>query len=92
MNAACENFKVSDAFIRLTNLKSLTHLAAHNHISDWPEEKIKKLLGIGDTQVLSLLSSEAPATLPGLLSATSYVQIPATIDWRTKGAVTPVRD
>ena len=76
-----QNFIRADASIQVLNELHETATFAHNHMSDWTEEEYKSILG----RVADDSNEEKEYTwLPETNSMT--------VDWRSKGAVTPVKD
>lgn len=62
-----------------------THELGHNHMSDWTDAEYKKLLGF---KLPENWENEMPE--PVWLDESEISN--GTIDWRNKGAVTPVKD
>ena len=58
----------------------VSHSLGLNHMADWTDHEYKKLLGYKSTK------KEARANY------LNVDEVPASVDWRTKGAVTPVKD
>merc|ERR1712084_29958 len=73
-----------EEFINQHNSEGNTWTAGHNHLSDWTPEEYKVLLGYKP----ELRTAQYQDIVP-----TPYVKSnSAGIDWRTRGAVTPVKD
>ena len=75
------------AFIAQHNavaLKEDDHFVGLNHMSDWTEAEYKRLLGFNPVK-----RSEEPK---GLKQIENTKDVPASVDWRTQGAVTPVKN
>lgn len=73
-------YKLKDSAIEAFNLDSdNTHLVGHNLFSDRTNDEMKVMNGYKHEEATKI--SELPE-----------VDIPKTIDWRTKGAVTPVKN
>lgn len=73
-------YKLRDSAIEAFNLDSdNTHLVGHNMFSDRTSDEMKVMNGY---------KHEEPTKVSELLE----VDIPKTLDWRTKGAVTPVKN
>ena len=81
-NFRLSNFAATDAFIKESNADpTQTHVAGHNQFSDWSHAEYKSILGYvrgeRDTRKVKIFEEGANAD---------------SLDWRTKGAVTPVKD
>ena len=76
-----ENFTATHNFINEINEAGHSWIAGHNQFSDWSDAEYKSILGYVEGR------SERPVAtwFEKTSNATS-------IDWRTKGAVTPVKD
>jgi len=61
---------------------------AHNKFSDWSEEEYQQLLGIKKEKSSGHQLEAAPQPQPTQM----YRELQNDVDWRTKGAVTPVSD
>ncbi|EDQ86194.1 uncharacterized protein MONBRDRAFT_33873 [Monosiga brevicollis MX1] len=57
-----------------------------NHMSDWTSEEFRRLLGYDQSYGYSKHQPAPTQTRLGM------VQLPETVDWRTQGVVTPVKD
>jgi len=75
-----ELFAQADAEIKELNSMGLTSFHAHNFLSDWTEEERSTLLGYTGPQELNSSSYTVSPTGP------------ASVDWRTQGAVNPVKN
>lgn len=82
-----QNFADNHDFITKHNAKKSTFSMAHNKFShlSWEEFLVESRLGLTKRQENAVAASthEAPADLSSL---------PASVDWETSGAVTPVKD
>jgi len=58
-----------------------TFTVGHNFMSTWTHEEYKQLLG-----------AKIPENLVETAAVLDTVNVPASIDWRTKGAVNPVKN
>lgn len=77
-------FAKKHAAIAEINAENGSFTVGHNKFSDWTDDEYKRLLGFKGKQ-----SPFVEATQATLLSTED---IPASIDWRTKGAVNAVKD
>jgi len=78
-------FAEADQFITQENMKNLSYKVGHNHMSDWTEAEYKSLLGYKPE--LQSLKSIMDKTV-----VLDTKDIPASVDWVAKGAVTPIKD
>ena len=92
-------FQEMDTFIRDHNSdKTQTFKVGHNLFSDMTEAERGKLLGLSFSQRSSVerdasqLNLLASANQSGTIRKFASEGIPTSIDWREKGAVTPVDD
>ncbi|KAL3308376.1 hypothetical protein Ciccas_013094 [Cichlidogyrus casuarinus] len=67
---------------RLYDAGEVTYYLAQNHLSDWTEEEIERLQNFKPSQKPAADNIYTP----------SGKAIPTTVDWRTKGAVNPIKD
>jgi C1A family cysteine protease len=79
------NFRLSnwanvDKVIREHNVTESSYKLGHNKLSTWTQAEYKRLAGRAQTKLVKNVG--APVT----------ADPPASIDWRTLGAVTPVKD
>jgi cathepsin L len=81
------NWKNNDRIIEETNAKNLTYTLGHNAFSGMSSEEFAEHMHFGLNR--ELIASSASPALRGFDSA---VSVPASVDWRTQGAVTPVKD
>ena len=63
-----------------------TFTVGPNKFADWTPEEFKRLLGYIPRTPEEKAESEKPTTLK------QNISLPASVDWRTVGAVTPVKD
>ena len=83
-NIRKEQWLKTHAFIQENNSSlNSTHIAGHNKFSDYTEDEFKKMLNGRKSQ-----------TLPGHIEVKvpDVSDVPASVDWRTSGNVTPVQD
>jgi C1A family cysteine protease len=81
------NWKNNDRIIDETNSKNLTYVLGHNAFSGMSSEEFAEHMHFGLNR--EMIASSAPALRQGF---ESVVSVPASVDWRTKGAVTPVKN
>ena len=77
-------FAEKDAEIKLQNAEQSAYRLAHNKFSDWTAQEFKRVLGYKVPSGIYEHAPEANNTIVGSFSKTK--------DWRTEGAVTPVKD
>ena len=89
-----ENWLENDKFIEITNGQNLTYTVGHNAYSGYSSEEFAQLMGFQANKELI-----ASGNLRGGLIPSSDVEqtfdltaLPTSVDWRTKGAVTGVKD
>lgn len=87
------NWRDNDHLIAETNAKNLSYTLGHNQFSAFNREEFRALMNfeynsalIGETKTSLGLSMDLDLDLDLSLKA------PASVDWRSKGAVTPVKD
>jgi len=74
-----------ETFIRMANARSTTYRAGHNKFSDWTQEEKDKLLGLKNIPL--------PEVSTDVVSEPVDVNsLPESVDWRTEGKVTAVKD
>ena len=81
------NWKNNDRIIDETNSKNLTYTLGHNAFSGMSSDEFAEHMHFGLNR--EMIASSAPALMQGF---ESVVSVPASVDWRTKGAVTPVKN
>ena len=95
-----ENWRNNDLIIKETNAKNLTYTLGHNHFSGMNSGEFAELMRFRNNREL-FADGASPFGLRGASSSdvsSSDVQalgvqaLPASVDWRTAGVVSPVQD
>jgi C1A family cysteine protease len=81
------NWKNNDRIIDESNAKNLTYTLGHNAFSGMSSEEFAEHMHFGLNR--ELIAGSASSLRGGFESA---VSVPASVDWRTEGAVTPVKN
>ena len=81
------NWKNNDRLIEETNAKNLTYTLGHNAFSGMSSEEFAEHMHFGLN--MELIAGSASSLRGGF---DSVVSVPASVDWRTEGAVTPVKN
>ena len=81
-NFRLSNFKALDIKIQEHNAGKHNYTLGHNKMSTWTHNEYKRLMGRAK-------NGAKPVVVHDRLNG---VKAPASIDWRTQGAVTPVKD
>ena len=81
------NWKNNDRIIDETNSKNLTYVLGHNAFSGMSSEEFAEHMHFGLNR--EMIASSAPALMQGF---ESVVSVPASVDWRTQGVVSPIQD
>ena len=81
------NWKNNDRIIDETNSKNLTYTLGHNAFSGMSSEEFAEHMHFGLNR--ELIAGSASSLRGGF---DSVVSVPASVDWRTEGAVTPVKN
>lgn len=90
-----ENWRNNDLIIKETNAKNLTYTLGHNHFSGMNSGEFAELMRFRNNREL-FVDGASPFGLRG--ASSSEVQalgsqaLPASVDWRTENAVTPVKN
>ena len=81
------NWKNNDRIIDETNSKNLTYVLGHNAFSGMSSEEFAEHMHFGLNR--EMIASSGPALRQGF---ESVVSVPASVDWRTQGVVSPIQD
>ena len=81
------NWKNNDRIIDETNSKNLTYVLGHNAFSGMSSEEFAEHMHFGLNR--EMIASSAPVLRQGF---ESVVSVPASVDWRTQGVVSPIQD
>ena len=84
------NWKNNDRIIEETNAKNLSYTLGHNAFSGMSSEEFAEHMHFGLNR--ELIASGSRPSLRGVAGVADMVSLPASVDWRTKGAVTYVHD
>jgi C1A family cysteine protease len=85
-----KNWKYNDLLIEETNAKNLTYTLGHNAFSGMNSEEFAKVMLFDfNRELLTMSEPSAPSLRGETLDMTS---VPASVDWRTKNAVTSVKN
>ena len=85
-----ENWLSNHKLIELTNSQNLTYTLGHNVYSGMSSDEFNEFMGFNNNKDLS-------SSLRGFMTQQDTLSfdltaLPTSVDWRTKGAVTPVKD
>ena len=83
------NWKNNDRIIDETNAKNLTYTLGHNAFSGMSSDEFAEHMHFGLNREIIASSSDPSALRRGFESA---VSVPASVDWRTQGVVSPIQD
>lgn len=81
------NWKNNDRIIEETNAKNLSYTLGHNAFSGMSSEEFAEHMHFGLNRELIASSGSSLRGYSDMVS----VSLPASVDWRTEGAVTPVK-
>lgn len=82
-----DNWVENDKYIKEVNSKNLSYTLGHNAYSGMNIEEFSELMGFSESMSNGLRGNDILQT--DILDASA---LPTSVDWRTKGAVTPVKD
>jgi len=90
-----ENWRNNDVIIKETNAKNLTYTLGHNHFSGMNSGEFAELMRFRNNREL-FVDGASPFGLRGSssvgVSSLEVGSLPASVDWRTEGVVSPVQD
>ena len=84
------NWKNNDRIIDETNAKNLTYTLGHNAFSGMSSDEFAEHMHFGLNREFIASGSSSGSSLRGGFE--SAVSVPASVDWRTKGVVSPIQD
>ena len=82
------NWKNNDRIIDETNAKNLTYTLGHNAFSGMSSDEFAEHMHFGLNR--EFIASGSSSSLRGGFEST--VSVPASVDWRTKGVVSPIQN
>ena len=82
------NWKNNDRIIEETNSWNLSYTLGHNAFSGMNSEEFSEHMHFGFNQELL----ESDSLRGAFIETSASVSVPTSVDWRSKGAVTPVKD
>ncbi len=85
-----KNWKYNDLLIEETNAKNLTYTLGHNAFSGMNSEEFAKVMLFDFNRELLTMSAPSAPSLRG--ETFDMTSVPTSVDWRTKGVVSPVQD
>ena len=85
------NWRDNDHLIAETNSKNLSYTLGHNQFSAFNREEFRALMNFEYNSALIGATEESKVVSSGLMTQVG-LSAPASVDWRSKGAVTPVKD
>ena len=75
-----EQFALKDAEIKKINARQSSFTVGHNYMSTWTHDEYKQLLGVkGENKIRKVVELDT-------------ANLSASVDWRAKGAVNPVKN
>lgn len=84
------NWKNNDRIIEETNAKNLSYTLGHNAFSGMSSEEFAEHMHFGLNR--ELIASGSRPSLRGVAGVADMVSLPTSVDWRTKGVVSPIQD
>lgn len=86
------NWRENDRIIDETNAMNLSYTLGHNHFSALNRDEFRSLMNFENNRMLmSDVNEVSEVTQTHLRTGVSFSS-PASVDWRTKGVVSPVQD
>jgi len=90
-----ENWLSNDKFISLTNAKNLSYTVGHNAFSGMNSEEFEQFMGFRSNQDLLIKEDVFLRGSVPIIKQNIFFDVeglPSSVDWRTKNAVTDVKD
>ena len=85
------NWRDNDHLIAETNAKNLSYTLGHNQFSAFNREEFRALMNFEYNSAL-IGAAEESNMVRSSIELPLAVQVPASVDWRSKGVVSPIQD
>jgi len=87
-----ENWISNDKYIEEVNDKNLTYTLGHNAYSGMNSEEFSEYMGFIQNKDTEFKGLRGSMSIPILDQVEEFGALPASLDWRTKGVVSAIRD